>query len=141
LKGGSAGVTTTRGSTEFFRGKPKEEHVMSKRIRRIAWALALLILAGWGTVWAAPKPKPHPDELRQSQARIEQVEARLIAFTQATAADQAVAGNAQRLVDLARSFQGMRDAGKARFHADLAERLITIVEQIRAAQQSTGVQP
>ena len=116
---------------------------MSKRKQRIAWALALSLLTGWGTAWAAPRQ--HRDELKQSQARIEKVEERLGAFTQETAADQAVAGNAQRLLVLARSFQGMRDAGKARFNADLADRMITIgeqvSEQIRAAQQSPGVLP
>jgi hypothetical protein len=110
---------------------------MSTRIRRIAWALALSLLSGWGTVWAAPKP--HQDELKQSQARIEKAEARLGAFTQDTVTDRVVARNVQKLLDLAKSFQGMRDAGKAQFHADLAERLIFMSEQLRAARQ--GVQP
>ena len=118
---------------------------MSKPIRRIALVLALSLLMGWGTVWAAPKPKTHQDELQQSQARIGKVEARLDAFTQDTATNQAVAGSAQRLLGIARSFQGMGDAGKAQFHADLADRMITIgeqmSEQLRAAQLSAGVQP
>ena len=116
---------------------------MSKRIRWIAGALALSLLTGWGTAWAAPKPQQN--ELQQSQARIEKVEARLGAFTLDTAANQAIAGSVQRLLGLARSFQEMRDAGKAQFHADLAERMIAIGEQVseqlRAAQQSAGVQP
>jgi hypothetical protein len=114
---------------------------MLTTIRGLAGPIALALLTA-GPVWAADA-SPRQAALRKTQARIDEVQAKLQAVSQDTDQAQAAVASVQRILDVAARCQAKGQPHLARLHAEMANRILELNAKLlalTAAASSGGAQ-
>ena len=115
---------------------------MLTTIRGLAGPIALAILTA-GPAWAADA-STRQAALHKTQARIDEVLAKLRAVPQDTEQAQAAVASVQKILDVAARCQAKGQPQLARLHTDLADRMLEVNAKLlalaAAATQAGGQQ-
>ena len=114
---------------------------MLTTIRGLGGAIALAIQTA-GPVWAADA-SARQAALHKTQARIDEVQAKLQAVPQDTEQAQAAVASVQKILDVAARCQAKGQPQMARLHADLADRMLDVnlkLLALTAKATKTGVE-
>jgi hypothetical protein len=115
---------------------------MLTTIRGMAGPIGLVILTA-GPVWAADA-STRQAALHKTQARIDEVQAKLSALPQDTDQAQAAVASVQKILDVAARCQAKGQHHRARLHADMADRILEVNTKLlalTAAAAQAGGQP